>query len=154
MYIGRTGRTLKKRLKEHDYSVRRGDQKNGRAVHAWEKEHRVNWAAAKVRIVGTNLRKRKVLEAITIKGEKQNNNLDCGLQLSTVWNTLLEQLATRQASTRSPPQTQTNLHPPFTIPLSHVSNFYLQFLSLIIRTRVTHAYTCISYTYNSLCCSV
>ena len=91
-YIGETGRTLKKRLKEHDYAVRRGDQKNGIAVHAWEKEHRVNWAAAKVRLVETNLRKRKVLEAITIKGEKQNNNLDCGLQLSTVWNTLLEQL--------------------------------------------------------------
>ena len=91
VYIGETGWTLKKRLKEHDYAVRRGDPKNGTAVHAWENDHRVNWEAAKVRLVEQNLRRRKVLEAILIKRERLSSNLDCGLQLSTVWTPLLEQ---------------------------------------------------------------
>ena len=33
-YIGGTGRTLKKRLTEHKYAVRKGDTENGIAVHA------------------------------------------------------------------------------------------------------------------------
>ena len=81
VYIGETGRTLKKRLKEHDYAVRREDPKNKIAVHAWENDHRVNWEAAKVRRVE---KKRKVLEAILTKRERLSSNLDCELQLSTV----------------------------------------------------------------------
>ena len=33
VYVGETGRTLKKRLAEHKQAVRRFDQKNGIAVH-------------------------------------------------------------------------------------------------------------------------
>ena len=55
VYIGETGRTLKKTLKEHGYAVRRGDPKNRIAVHAWDNEHRVDWEAAKVRLVEQNL---------------------------------------------------------------------------------------------------
>ena len=36
VYIGEMGRNLKKRLVEHKVAVRRGDAKNGIAVHAWE----------------------------------------------------------------------------------------------------------------------
>ena len=44
LYIqfGETGRTLKKRLVEHKAAVKRRDKKNGTAVHAWEKQHRMN----------------------------------------------------------------------------------------------------------------
>ncbi len=34
VYIGETRRTLDKRLKEHQYAVKRHDEKNGIAVHA------------------------------------------------------------------------------------------------------------------------
>lgn len=47
-YIGETGRNLKKRLVEHKAAVKRGDMKNGIAVHAWEQQHRVNWDEADV----------------------------------------------------------------------------------------------------------
>ena len=47
-YIGETGKNLKKRLVEHKAAVKRGDMKNGIAVHAWEQQHRVNWDEANV----------------------------------------------------------------------------------------------------------
>ena len=74
VHIGETGQNPKKRLKEHDYAVRRGDLKNGRAVHAWENDNRVEWEAAKVRLVEQNLRKRKVLK------DGLSSNLDCRLR--------------------------------------------------------------------------
>jgi hypothetical protein len=33
VYVGETGRTLKKRISEHKQAMKRGDQKNGIAVH-------------------------------------------------------------------------------------------------------------------------
>lgn len=48
VYIGEMGRNLKKRLVEHKVAVRRGDAKNGIAVHAWEQQHRVDWKEASV----------------------------------------------------------------------------------------------------------
>jgi predicted GIY-YIG superfamily endonuclease len=47
-YIGETGRNLKKRLVDHKAAVRKGDRKNGIAVHAWEKEHEVDWSNAHI----------------------------------------------------------------------------------------------------------
>ena len=32
-----------RRVTEHKYAVKTGDQKNGVAVHAWNEGHRVNW---------------------------------------------------------------------------------------------------------------
>ena len=51
VYIGETGRTLRKRLKEHDYAVGTSDTNNGIAVHAWTNSHKVNWEATRVRLV-------------------------------------------------------------------------------------------------------
>ena len=43
VYIGETGRTLRKRLTEHRVAVKKCDQKNGIAVHAWKSGHQVKW---------------------------------------------------------------------------------------------------------------
>ncbi len=39
VYVGETGRNLEKRLKEHQYAVKRMDNKNGIFLHAWKKSH-------------------------------------------------------------------------------------------------------------------
>ena len=41
VYIGKTGRTLEKRLKEHRSAVKKNDWRNGIAVHAWDTGHQV-----------------------------------------------------------------------------------------------------------------
>ena len=41
-YIEETGRSLQKRLTEHEYAVKINDRKNGRAVHAWDMDHRLH----------------------------------------------------------------------------------------------------------------
>ena len=49
VYIGEMGRSLTERLKEHKYTVRRGNMNNGIAAHAWSEQHHVDWSAARVR---------------------------------------------------------------------------------------------------------
>ena len=48
-YIGETKRTLKVRLGEHKQAVKRGDPKNGIAVHAHESNHVIDWDGARVK---------------------------------------------------------------------------------------------------------
>ena len=84
MYIGETGRSLKKRVVEHQRAVRSCDRKNGVAVHAWDESHRVNWKGARVRDTEQDLWKRKVLEAMHIKLQPHTSNLDCGLTMNSV----------------------------------------------------------------------
>ena len=66
VYIGETGKTLEKRISEHKGAVKRHDVKNGIAVHAWTKQHKVNWQAATVKHVETNHSRRKTIEALHI----------------------------------------------------------------------------------------
>ena len=47
-YIGDTERNLQIRLTEHKAAVRRGDRKNGIAVHVQDHDHCVDWEAARV----------------------------------------------------------------------------------------------------------
>ena len=49
VYIGETGRTLRKRLTKHRAAVKICDKKNGIAVHAWKSGHQVEWESAKVK---------------------------------------------------------------------------------------------------------
>ena len=58
LYIGETGRCLKKRVGEQR-AVKNCDRKNGVAVHAWDESHRVNWEEARVRDIEQDLWKRK-----------------------------------------------------------------------------------------------
>ena len=46
VYVGEMGRTLQKRITEHKYAVKRFDDKNGVAVHAWKMNHSVDWDSA------------------------------------------------------------------------------------------------------------
>ena len=47
--MGETKRTLKVQLSEHRQAVKRGEPKNGIAVHVQKTDHRINWEGATVR---------------------------------------------------------------------------------------------------------
>ena len=73
------------RLSEHKQAVKRGDPKNGIAVHAHESSHMIDWDGARVRRSGMiGYWQRRTTEAIHIKLSEKTMNLDGGLQLSTV----------------------------------------------------------------------
>ena len=48
VYVGETKRTLKVRLSEHRQAVKRGDPKNGIAVHVQKTNHCINWEGTTV----------------------------------------------------------------------------------------------------------
>ena len=84
-YIGETGRTLRKRLTEHKAAVRRQDQNNGIAVHAWRMNHRPDWESASVKTTAKHYWKRRILETLFIQKQRPTMNLDCGLQINHTW---------------------------------------------------------------------
>ena len=86
--VGETGRTLKKQISERKQAVRRGDRKNGIAVHVMDKGHTIKWEEANVRSSETGYW-RKVQEAIRIQRQPNTMNLDCGMILSSVWTPAL-----------------------------------------------------------------
>ena len=88
-YIGETRRTMKKRMTEHKYAVKTGDPKNGIAVHVQRTQHSIDWGAARVLTTAIRYWNRRTMEAIHIR-RRQSMNLDCGLHLSPVWNSLLD----------------------------------------------------------------
>ena len=90
VYIGETGRCLQVRLREHRGAVRRCDKKNGIAAHAWDRDHRVNWDAARVICTEPFYWKRRVHEALSIRSHDVTSNLDCGLILDPVWTPVLD----------------------------------------------------------------
>ncbi len=68
VYVGETGRNLEKRLKEHQYAVKRMDNKNGIfSVHSWKKSHRVNWDESRVLKMIPNYFHRRLTEALIIE---------------------------------------------------------------------------------------
>ena len=71
VYLGETGRTLKKWISEHHSAVRRFDTDNGIAVHAQQKEQCIDWDQAK--IVGSEEQYCRRVTSVT---------LDFGLNLS------------------------------------------------------------------------
>ena len=48
VYVGRTGRTLKKCISEHKQAMKRFDDKNRIAVHVFKHNHRIAWDEANV----------------------------------------------------------------------------------------------------------
>ena len=65
---------LEKRLSEHKGAVKRNDI----AVHAWKRQHKVDWESATVKQVETNYAQKRTIEAIHIKRQLVTSNLDCG----------------------------------------------------------------------------
>ena len=89
-YIGETGRNLQKRLVEHKAAVRRGDRKNGIAVHVQDHDHRVNWEAAQVIEREASYWPRRIREAIHIaRHTGSTTNLDYGLTIDSIWSPFL-----------------------------------------------------------------
>ena len=81
---------LKVRLGEHKQAVKRGDPKNGIAVHVHESNHTIDWDGARVKRSGMiSYWQRRTIEAIHIKLNEKTMNLDNGLQLPTMWNPVL-----------------------------------------------------------------
>ena len=80
---------LKVRLEEHKQAVKRGNPRNGIAVHVHETQHRIDWNGAQVRRMEANYWRRRTIEAIEIKTSSETMNLDRGLQLPSVWNPIL-----------------------------------------------------------------
>ena len=66
VYIGETGRTLRKRLTEHKAIVKKCNTKNDIAVYVWKSGHQVEWESAKVKEVVPNLTHRGNAEALPI----------------------------------------------------------------------------------------
>ena len=75
VYIGETGRTLQKRVTEYKYAVWTHDV----AVHAWSRDHRVDWDLARVVALAPYTWERDVTEALHIHQQASTMNLDCGL---------------------------------------------------------------------------
>ena len=87
--MGETKRTLKVRLSEHRQAVKRGDPKNGIAVHVQKTNHCINWEGATVQRRAEGFWLRRTVEAIQIRKATLNMNLDSGLLLPMVWNPIL-----------------------------------------------------------------
>ena len=67
VYVGETKRTLKVRKSEHRQAIRRGDQKNGIAVHVQKTDHHINWEGATVKRRESGFWQRRTAEAIQIR---------------------------------------------------------------------------------------
>ena len=89
VYIGEIGRTIQKRVTEHKTAVRKYNKNNGIAVHAWREDHRIDCEAARVRARALQYWKRMVVEALQIQQQSSRINLDCGLDISSIWKPLL-----------------------------------------------------------------
>ena len=85
-YIGETRRMLKVRLGEHKQAVKKGDPKNGIAVHAHESQHAIDWEKARVKRCVSGYWQRRTSEAIQIMMRYGIMNLDSSLQLPMMWN--------------------------------------------------------------------
>ena len=85
IYVGETGWTLKRRIKEHKPAVRRYNEKNGVAVHVHKHDHQIDWDGASIVMQQQLYWRRRVCEAIYIQSRTNTINLDCGLKLSSSW---------------------------------------------------------------------
>ena len=83
---------LKTQLTEHRQAARWGDDRNGVAVHVQKCDHHTNWESALAERVVPGYRKRRPAEAIFIQQWSPTMNLDYGLQLPTVWNSIPDKL--------------------------------------------------------------
>lgn len=63
--------------------------KNGIAVHAWAKQHHVNWKVATVKEEERVCWKQRVLESLHIYQQAQTSNVDFGLTIIISWLPLL-----------------------------------------------------------------
>ena len=93
VYVGGTGRNLKRHIMKHKGAVKRQDRKNGIAIHAWDEAHRVNWEDAKVVATEPAYWGRRVREALRIQTRTDGtSNLDCELTQDPTWFQFLDRV--------------------------------------------------------------
>lgn len=90
IYIGETSRSLREGVKEHRYAVKTGNMNNGIAAHAWNSDHQVDWKTAEVRLQEQRYWRRKELEAIHIWKAERTSSMDIGLNINSIWITVLD----------------------------------------------------------------
>ncbi|XP_046405046.1 uncharacterized protein LOC124170367 [Ischnura elegans] len=91
--IGETGRTIEKRLKEHERCIRLYyPYKSVVAEHSLENGHRINFQDTKLICQAKNYWARVVKEAVEIRLEGKNMNRDSGFHLSYAWKPALKNL--------------------------------------------------------------
>ena len=83
-YVGETSRTLKKRIVEHNATVRKENKKNEIAVHVKNTKHYTDWEGTKVI---SNERQYRVVEAISIQTQTPDN--ESGLWSQAEWHLAL-----------------------------------------------------------------
>lgn len=89
VYIGETGRTLKKRTSEHQKDTECGNvQKSAVAEHAWKNQHDIDWDNTKILDMNQKWSERKFMEAWHIKSISKNFNRDKGVEIPAEWNRL------------------------------------------------------------------
>ena len=91
VYIGETGRTLKKRTSEHQRDTDSGNtQKSAVAEHVWQNQHNIDWDNTKILDMNTKWSERKFMEAWHIHSTPDNFNRDKGVDILPERNRLFK----------------------------------------------------------------
>ena len=92
-YIGETGRSLQKRLKEHGVDIKHERLRTSALAERSSKtKHQVCLEDAKIIAREDHYYRRKVREALEIKKHPKNLNRDGGYEISDSWRPLLRQI--------------------------------------------------------------
>ena len=87
-YVGQSGHTLERRMKEHKRAVEHGNiDTSAIAEHAWKEDHRVDWEEVEVLDVNTEWYKRCIIESWYIQREPAAKNREQGI-MPQVYRTL------------------------------------------------------------------
>ena len=146
--IDETKRTMKMRVTEHNQTVRKGDKRNGIALHAHTTNHSIDWEGAHVHRTAHGFWKRRTLEALPDSQGTSHHE-------PWLWTPPLPRMVPHPWQQH---QTTTSVH---LIPM-HVNNysFYHQWIlvhfstfssSAVLTSLLTHKTTHLSVTlqYNS-----
>ena len=79
LYIGQSGKGISTRIKQHQYSVRSGQESNALFLHRNNFNHRINWKDAEVVIYCNNITKRNIIESVLIKKSNELMNISQGM---------------------------------------------------------------------------
>ncbi|XP_072037085.1 uncharacterized protein [Amphiura filiformis] len=91
VYIGETGKPLKKRTSEHQRDTNSGNtQKSAVAEHVWQNQHDIDWDNTKILDMNTKWSERKFMEAWHIHSTPDNFNRDKGVDIPPEWNRLFK----------------------------------------------------------------
>ena len=93
LYIGETKRYFKTRLNEHKSYVQKVDiEKSPIAEHVHHLNHTIDWNGSKVLVSCDDFYKRKLSEALVIRGYSETLlfNRDKELNINNIWNPVIQ----------------------------------------------------------------